>query len=810
MTDEDRIPPQALDIEKTVLGTVLYDAAAAIKVRTILLDDCFYASQNTVIWSCICCMLDDGKPLDVLTVAEELRKKNQLEAVGAEPYLSELVSSVATVSNIETHCRILIEKSILRKTIIHCLNLIERAYSGESPETVVKSVSEISNDLNNRLDEAEIGSGGQVKILSAVDLAPITRKYHQEGEQAQVFELKSLPNLAQLYKPALGFLNVWTGIPSHGKALDINTNILTKTGFKKMVDIHVGEIIYDDKGKETKVVFETPVMINHPCFRVCFDDGSEIIADEEHIWKTISEKARRSEHEQTLKRNGREETKKRGTDQRYKRVFPKTVTTKEISLTLKSQGKFNHHIPTCGMIFKDKNILLIPPYTLGAWLGDGRAEYGSITISEMEILDRIRADGFKAEHYPCDKIQYNIFGLITLLKKLDLKGNKRIPVDYLNAFIEDRIELLRGLMDTDGYCGKDSRCEFTTIKKELAEDFLQLVLSLGLRGIMIKGNATLDGKITSKKYRISFVADFPVFHLSRKIARQKIGEKRMQYRNKRRVIVSCEKCESVPVKCIQVDSPSHLYLASKSLIPTHNTELLNQIMVDLSENSGWNWLVFSPESYPHYYLIQNLAEKIIGKGFFRGNERMTEADLEAAINFLNDHIKVIDIGDGEFTSDNMLSLVREYTSKNSIQGLVIDPIGDLEISIRKSENKTYSVARFLRMIRRMGRRKEFSPYIVAHTTKLQKDFKTHKYPVPTLYDIDGSAAYYNSAFQGITTYRYFKADVIAVHVQKIKFKPAGKVGVCFLKYNIDTGVFTPYYEDPEKVEKEKVEQQSVF
>ena len=453
----DRIPPQALDVERTVLGSIINNPAAAAYAKPVLTDDCFYATQNAHIWSAILSMLDEGKNLDILTIAEELRKREQLEAIGAEPYLAELACNVATVSNLETHCRILIEKAILRRTIEHCSNIVARAFSGESPESVVKSVSEVSNDLNNRLDEAEIGSGSQVKILSALDLAPITRKYQQEGEQAQVFELQSLPNLSALYKPALGFLNVWTGIPSHGK-----------------------------------------------------------------------------------------------------------------------------------------------------------------------------------------------------------------------------------------------------------------------------------------------------------------------------------------------------------------TELLNQVMVDLSKNSDWHWLIFSPESFPHYYLIQNLAEKIIGKGFFRGNDRMTQADLEAAIAFLEDHIKVIDIGDGEFTSDNMLSLVREYTAKNSIQGLVIDPIGDLEISIRKSENKTYSIARFLRMIRRMGRRKEFSPYIVAHTSKLQKDFKSHKYPVPTLYDIDGSAAYYNSAFQGLTTYRYFKADVIAVHVQKIKFKPAGKVGVCFLKYNVDTGVFTPYYEDPEKVEKEMVEQQNAF
>src|SRR5271169_3997895 len=106
MNDETIILPQALDVERTVLGTALTDREAAIKAHTLLTDDCFYTTQNAVIWNCIYSMQDEGIPLDVLTVAEELRKKDQLEAVGAEPYLSELVSSVATAYNIETHCKI--------------------------------------------------------------------------------------------------------------------------------------------------------------------------------------------------------------------------------------------------------------------------------------------------------------------------------------------------------------------------------------------------------------------------------------------------------------------------------------------------------------------------------------------------------------------------------------------------------------------------------------------------------------------------------------------------------------------------------
>ena len=450
----DRIPPQACEVERTVLGSCILDPAVIAQARELLSEDCFYATQNRKIWACLCAMVDDGTPLDIITLCDCLKKRDEFEAIGAEPYLSELTCNVATTANIEHHCRILVEKAILRKAIQDCGNIASRAFEGESSETIVKSLATLDNDLRNRMDEAKMGSENQVTILTIKDLEPLTMEYYRNGEQAQVFELKTLPNLALIYKPALGFLNVFTGIPGHGK-----------------------------------------------------------------------------------------------------------------------------------------------------------------------------------------------------------------------------------------------------------------------------------------------------------------------------------------------------------------TGLLNQIMVDLSVNHNWKWLVFSPESYPHYYMVQDLAEKLIGKGMHRGEPKITEEELSGAITMLNDHIRIIDIGSGEFTSDNLLSIVREETAKNSIQGVVVDPIGDLEISTRKSENLTYSIRRFLRLIRLMGRRKEYSPYIVAHTTKIQKDLKTHKYLIPTLYDIDGSASFYNSCFQGLTTYRYYKINVVAVHVQKIKFKPSGEIGVKYIQYNRDNGVFSPYYLDPVKVEKEMVEQQ---
>src|SRR5271157_4652300 len=110
----DHIPPQALDVERTVLGSMLIDANAAVNAMEKLTEDCFYATANKQIFVCLREMFEKSIPFDIITLADELRKKDLLEAVGAEPYLAELVNNIATSANIEHHARILIEKATLR------------------------------------------------------------------------------------------------------------------------------------------------------------------------------------------------------------------------------------------------------------------------------------------------------------------------------------------------------------------------------------------------------------------------------------------------------------------------------------------------------------------------------------------------------------------------------------------------------------------------------------------------------------------------------------------------------------------------
>jgi replicative DNA helicase len=127
----DRVPPQALDVERTVLGSMLIDANAAVNAMEKLAEECFYATANKRIYVCLRDMFEKSIPFDILTLAEELRKKTWLESVGAEPYLAELVDNVATSANIEHHVRILLEKSTLRNLISTAAEITTDCFSSE-------------------------------------------------------------------------------------------------------------------------------------------------------------------------------------------------------------------------------------------------------------------------------------------------------------------------------------------------------------------------------------------------------------------------------------------------------------------------------------------------------------------------------------------------------------------------------------------------------------------------------------------------------------------------------------------------------
>ena len=158
-------------------------------------------------------------------------------------------------------------------------------------------------------------------------------------------------------------------------------------------------------------------------------------------------------------------------------------------------------------------------------------------------------------------------------------GPKNIPEPYLHASILQRRALLAGLLDTDGYCAPGGHVELAVTNERLARDALDLVLGLGYKAALRTKPCHGRRDDTSTVYIVSFTPHEPVFRLSRKLVRQARANPASTARQ--RYIVDVRPVESVPVRCIAVNSPSRLYLASRSCIPTHNSVCLNGLITSI-------------------------------------------------------------------------------------------------------------------------------------------------------------------------------------------------------------------------------------
>jgi hypothetical protein len=227
-------------------------------------------------------------------------------------------------------------------------------------------------------------------------------------------------------------------------------------------------------------------------------------------------------------------------------------------------------------------------------------------------------------------------------------------------------------------------------------------------------------------------------------------------------------------------------------IPSHGkSEFTDALMVNLSEAKGWHWVVYSPENYPISMHGRKLVEKHTGKNMLGGESRLSLEEFRAAASWVNDHFTFLDGLDEDMTLDTIFGMVEKIKSVKPVDGLIIDPWNELESFRPDRMTETEYIGNCLKRTRMFARKYDIYTAIVAHPFKMRKDPKTNETPVPNLYDISGSAHWYNKADNGITVFRDFEQKVTRIHILKIKFKYYGKIGEVELKYNPTSG---RYYE----------------
>jgi replicative DNA helicase len=628
--DFERTPPHDVAAEQCVLGGMLLSKDAISDVIEVIRPTDHYRPAHQLIHEAILDLYGRGEPADAITVANELTRRGEIARVGGGPYLHTLIASVPTAANAGYYARIVRERAILRRLVEAGTRIVQFGYAGEADadDLVDRAQAEVYAVTDRRASE-DYHSLSEIMPGALDEIEAIgSRGGDLTGVPTGFTDLDHLTN--GLHP---GQMIVIAARPAVGKALALDTPLPTPTGWTTMGEVRVGDQLIGADGKPTQVVAATEVMHGRPCYEVEFDDGTVIIADAEHEWRTTTRAARRQRAEtrpawywpgesrlrlraackaalmepdrritaaEVLQTVGSEfrnlmHTAGRGVGLAPERVpvnaagsmrsyrwrapayssrhallvtmvqladRPKNaatiathvdlVTTAQIAETLRhpADGRLNHAVKVAEPVDLPHRDLPFPPYALGVWLGDGLSQSARFVSADPQTSDEIQA------------------------RTLGVLGNKHIPVEYLRASEGQRRDLLAGLLDTDGTVTPTGSVQFSVTSQRLATDVRELVMSLGYRCGWSEKRVPGASATSSVADTITFTTTDDVFRLERKRAthRERRPE-RTTPRTRQRFITAVCPVDSVAVRCVQVDSADQMYLASRAMIPTHNSTL---------------------------------------------------------------------------------------------------------------------------------------------------------------------------------------------------------------------------------------------
>ena len=221
------------------------------------------------------------------------------------------------------------------------------------------------------------------------------------------------------------------------------------------------------------------------------------------------------------------------------------------------------------------------------------------------------------------------------------------------------------------------------------------------------------------------------------------------------------------------------------------SEFLDEMAVRLSLRYDWRCAWFSPENFPVTLHHPKLMEKLIGKRFKQGT--MTPMEFDAAVRYLSRNFFDILPEEG-YRVDTILEKAEALVRRKGIRVFILDPYNCLEHQIPTGQSETQYISEFLEKLRSFAHRRQVLVVLAAHPTKMKKDPISGKYPVPTMYDVSGSAAFFNKADFGLAIERDRTQGVTRIHVQKVKFRHLGQLGVASFRYNLFNGRFVNFRE----------------
>lgn len=360
--------------------------------------------------------------------------------------------------------------------------------------------------------------------------------------------------------------------PRHGKLCAHSTPVLTDAGWKKHGDLRVGDRVFGPDGQPVRVLALSGEA--EASLKVTLTNGEEILCHPNHEW-TVYDRSRRVWR--TV------ETKWFVGNNRFGRQRALWAGPKG-----KRGGRAIFQLPDVrGVCFEERQLSL-DPYILGVWLGDGSVGKGYITMDpgDLAVRSEIERRGLRATsewtHSQTGVVTFGFgngktgeFGALTgKLNTLGVLHDKRIPEAYLRASYAQRLDLLAGLMDTDGHVEQATgRCRIVTVFPGLRDDIVDLCTTLGFRPYVTSQQPTLSSGGVQGRREVFTIGFQPNKAIPAVLPRRKVTK----FAVRRKVsIQSVTPCAPETGRCIQVDRRDGLYLVGRKLTPTHNSEQVSR------------------------------------------------------------------------------------------------------------------------------------------------------------------------------------------------------------------------------------------
>lgn len=790
--DFGRQPPQDLAAEQAVLGGMLLSKDAIADVLERLRPGDFYRPAHQNVYDAILDLYGRGEPADAVTVAAELDRRGMLRRIGGAPYLHTLISTVPTAANAGYYATIVAEKALLRRLVEAGTRVVQYGYAGaegaDVAEVVDRAQAEIYEVADRRTTEDFVPLEDLLQpTMDEID-AIASNGGVARGVPTGFTELDEVTNGLHA-----GQMIIVAARPGVGKALALDTPLPTPTGWTTMRDVAVGDELLGEDGLPTRVVAATEVMLGRPCYEVEFSDGTVIVADAEHQWLTETRASRKSAQAAAVGYN------------RYKkqRTFAAVRTTAEIADTVRCNTldrRLNHSVVNARALDLPDRELLVPAYTLGAWLGDGASAAAQITTADPELIMRIEADGFvavpsrsaryryqlrlpvDAEPAPrqcvvcgqdfipdtsqvrtcgrscggrarfisapvpaprcvrcggpscglrlCQSCHNAVGTLQARLRTLGVLGDKHIPMDYLRASEAQRRALLAGLLDTDGTVTGGGAVQFSVTSRRLACDVAELIVSLGYRCQTSTKRVRGRSESSSIAYTLTFSTDDAVFALPRKAMLHK--ERRAATGTDRtgsRFIVDVRPIDSVPVRCVEVDNDSHMYLASNAMVPTHNSTLGLDFLRSCSIKHRLASVIFSLEMSKSEIVMRLLSAEAKIKLADMRSGRMSDDDwtrLARRMSEISEAPLYID-DSPNLTMMEIRAKARRLKQKADLRLVVVDYL-QLMSSGKKVESRQLEVSEFSRQLKLLAKELEV-PVVAISQLNRGPEQRTDKKPM---------------------------------------------------------------------------------